>query len=83
MRVVLKYDAFIDGVLYRKGNNPPADIPDRYKDILPVNARVIDTKVVEKVKKKEPDVLRDFDEVRAADEAEAKIHNKVHKQVKK
>lgn len=83
MRVVLKYDAFIDGTLYRKGNNPPADIPDRLEDLIPPGAKVLDTKSVGRPKKKETEVLRDFDEVRAADEAEAEIHNKVHKQVKK
>ena len=82
MRVVLKNDAFIGGVLYRKGNNPPANIPDSFKDSLPPGARVIDTSGVEK-KPTKSKKMKDYDEERAGAEAEAAIHNEVHKQVNK
>lgn len=65
MLVRLKRDIYIEETLYRCVPHPTF-LPDRFKDRLPEDAVIVKAVPVESKKK---ETLRDFDEIRAAEEA--------------
>lgn len=65
MLVKFKRDCFLDNTLYRT-SDLGVQVPDEFKDRLPRDAEIMKAP---KVEPKRHETLRDFDEVRAADEA--------------